>query len=43
MSNVAPTTITGSVAAHKTLQLLPDPIIKALKIPTSKRVAKKKV
>ena len=42
MSNVAPTTITGSVAAQKTLQSLPVPIIKALKMPTSKRVTKKK-
>ncbi|MDP6719631.1 MAG: hypothetical protein QGF59_13310, partial [Pirellulaceae bacterium] len=43
MSKVAPTTITGSVAAQKTLQSLPARIIKALKTPTSKSVAKKKV
>jgi hypothetical protein len=43
ISNVAPTTITGSVAAQNKLQLLPTQIISALKIPTNKSVAKKKV
>ena len=42
MSSVAPTTITGSVAAQKTLQSVLEPIINALKTPTSKSEAKKK-
>lgn len=42
MSSVAPTTITGSVVAQKTLQSLLDPIIKALNTPTSNSEAKKK-